>query len=430
MSKFEERLQAHLARVTGMPPTAGLEGRVLRRTTAHSLRPSWWKETLTVGALIALGVAVLIGLRAAHEGAATKPKPIPKPPATTSPIPATSYYVIQMFDGKVGWLLTDRGLFRTSDDWTNRVNTGPPGVALRGADGTDFLNQSTAWVATSQPDNPRTVTVFHTVNAGRTWQQSSITDTNSAGLAQLDFIDPLNGWLLLGYGAAAGSEGVGLYQTSDAGMHWTRIEQTLGLGHDAPGSLSFGCGKAGVSFVSLTTGWVSGSCAAGGPFLEITHDGGRTWQSQVLPGTSGVLYQSPSTSLPVFFSARTGYLVFFEGLTGRSVLYTTMDGGQTWGPHALPQPPGDLTPTVYFQSLDNGWIISQDGSLVYQTADGGRHWATYRPTPVLKELGSLGFIDSRRGFAEAASSDNQSVLLQTIDGGRTWRPIDSLTGSR
>jgi photosystem II stability/assembly factor-like uncharacterized protein len=173
--------------------------------------------------------------------------------------------------------------------------------------------------------------------------------------------------------------------------------------------------------VSLTTGWVTGSCAAGGPFLAITHDGGLTWQSQVLSGTEGVLYQSPSTSLPTFFSARDGYLVFFQA-TG-SVLYTTADGGQSWAPHTLPQPPGGLTPTVFFQSPDNGWIISQDGSVVYQTTDGGLHWTTYRPTPALKEVGSVDFIDPQRGLAEAISSNNQSVLLQTTDGGRTWQQI-------
>jgi photosystem II stability/assembly factor-like uncharacterized protein len=365
----------------------------------------------------------LIGLRAFHEGAADKSKTTPKPPAATSPIPATTFYVVQMFNSKAGWALTDQGLFRTSDDWTHWIKAGPAGVALGGRDTTDFLSETTAWVVTFQVNNPQVVTVLRTQDAGLTWQQSSIIDPNSAGPAQLDFIDALHGWLLVGYGAAASNEGVGLYRTSDGGQHWTRIEQTLGAGHDAPGSLPFGCGKAGLSFLSLTTGWVSGSCEAGGAFLAITHDGGLTWQSQVLPGTEGVLYQSPSTSLPIFFSARDGYLVFFQGSTGRSVLYTTTDGGQSWAPHSLPQPPGGLTPTVYFQSLDNGWIISQDGSLVYQTTDGGLHWTTYRPSPALKEVGSIGFIDAQRGFAEAISSNNQSVLLQTTDGGRTWQQI-------
>jgi photosystem II stability/assembly factor-like uncharacterized protein len=426
VSRLEDRLQAHLARVTATPPTAGFESRVLPKTVAHHAalpKSSWAAQVVTVGALLALGVAVLIGLRAFHEGPAVKSKTTPKPPAATSHIPATTFYVIQMFNSKAGWALTDQGLFRTSDDWMHWTKAGPAGVALGGRDTTDFLSDTTAWVATIEANNPHVVTVLRTTDAGLTWQQSSIIDPNSAGPAQLDFIDALHGWLLVGYGAAASNEGVGLYRTSDGGQHWLRIEQTLGLGHDAPGSLPFGCGKAGLSFVSLTTGWVSGSCEAGGAFLAITHDGGLTWQSQVLPGTEGVLYQTPSTTVPIFFSARAGYLVFFQGSTGRSVLYTTTDGGQSWAPHSLPQPPGGLTPTVYFQSLDNGWIISQDGSLVYQTTDRGLHWTTYRSTPALKEVGSVDFIDSQRGFAEAISSNSQSVLLQTTDGGRTWQQI-------
>jgi photosystem II stability/assembly factor-like uncharacterized protein len=426
VSKLEDRLQTHLTRVAAISPDAGFESRILPKTVAHhTLLPksAWAAQAVTVGALVAVGVAVLIGLRAFHEGAAVKPKTTPKPPAATSPIPATSFYVIQMLNGKAGWALTDQGLFRTSDDWTHWIKAGPAGVTLGGRDSTDFLSETTAWVATIQVSNPQVITVLRTGDAGLTWQQSSVIDPNSAGPAELDFIDALHGWLLLGYGAAASNEGVGLYRTSDGGQHWTRIEQTLGLGHDAPGSLPFGCGKAGVSFLSLTTGWVSGNCEAGGAFFFITHDGGLTWKPQVLPGTEGVIYQSPATSPPTFFSARAGYLVFFEGSTGRSVLYTTTDGGQSWTPHSLPQPPGGLTPTVYFQSLNNGWIISQDGSLVYQTTDGGLHWVTYSPSPALKEVGSVDFIDSQRGLAEASSSNNQSVLLQTIDGGRTWRHI-------
>jgi photosystem II stability/assembly factor-like uncharacterized protein len=425
VSKLEDRLQAHLARVTATPPTAGFESHVLHKTIAHQAslpKSSWAAQVVTVGALIAVAVAVLIGLRAFHQGPAVKSKTTPKPPAATSPIPATSFYVIQMFNGKAGWALTDQGLFRTSDDWIHWIKAGPTGVALGGRDTTDFMSETTAWVATIQVNNPQVVTVLRTRDAGLTWQQSSITDPNSAGPAQLDFIDALHGWLLVGYGAAASNEGVGLYRTSDGGQHWTRIEQTLGAGHDAPGSLPFGCGKAGLSFLSLTTGWVSGNCAAGGAFFFITTDGGLTWRPQVLPGTEGVTYQSPATSPPTFFSARDGYLLFFQGSTG-SVLYTTTDGGQSWAPHSLPQLPGGLAPTVYFQSLANGWIISGDGSLVYQTTDGGLHWTTYRPTPALKEVGSVGFIDSQRGLAEAISPNNQSVLLQTTDGGRTWQQI-------
>jgi photosystem II stability/assembly factor-like uncharacterized protein len=73
--------------------------------------------------------------------------------------------------------------------------------------------------------------------------------------------------------------------------------------------------------------------------------------------------------------------------------------------------------------MDNGWIISQDGGLVYQTTDGGREWMTFTPRPALKEVGSVDFLDSQRGFAEAISSGNQSVLLRTVDGGRSWQQV-------
>ena len=114
VSKLEERLQAHLARVTVTSPRAGLESRVLPRANTRRSAlptPSWLAQALTVGALIALGIVVLIGLRTAREGAVVvKPKATATPPAATSPIPATSFYVIQMFNSNAGWLLTDQGL--------------------------------------------------------------------------------------------------------------------------------------------------------------------------------------------------------------------------------------------------------------------------------------------------------------------------------
>jgi photosystem II stability/assembly factor-like uncharacterized protein len=376
---------------------------------------------MAVVTLVAVAAAVLIGLRSLHQGPA-RSKTTATPPATATAGKPTSFFVIQMFTDRTGWALTDKGLFRTVDGWKHWLTANPAGVALGGGDNADFLSESTAWVASIKADDPHHITVLRTVDAGRTWQQTSITDLNSAGPAQLDFVDAVHGWLLVGYGSAASNEGVALYRTSDGGQHWVRIEQTLGLGHDAPGSLPFGCGKAGISFVSLTTGWVSGNCAAGGAFLAVTHDGGFTWQSQTLPGTEGVVYQGPATTLPTFFSARDGYLVFFEG-SSASTLYTTTDGGRTWQPRPLPRAIGGVTPTVFFQSMDNGWIISQDGGLVYQTTDGGREWMTFTPRPALKEVGSVDFLDSQRGFAEAISSGNQSVLLRTVDGGRSWQQV-------
>ena len=210
MSKLEDRLQTHLTRVTATSPAAGFESRVLAKKVAHQTplpKSPWAAQAVTVGAMIAVGVAVLIGLRAFHQGPAVKSKTTPKPPAATSPIPATSLYVIQMFNSNAGWALTDQGLFRTSDDWAHWIKAGPAGVALGGRDTTDFLSETTAWVATIDVNDPHVVTVLRTDDAGLTWQQSSITDPNSAGPAQLDFIDALHGWLLVGYGAAASNEG-------------------------------------------------------------------------------------------------------------------------------------------------------------------------------------------------------------------------------
>jgi photosystem II stability/assembly factor-like uncharacterized protein len=328
-----------------------------------------------------------------------------------------------MLTPRAGWALTDQAVLRTTDGWAHWDNVAPPGTAgLVGS--AQFVTDSSAWVVTGNgAGSPHVSNVFHTTDGGARWARFSVVDPTGVGPGQVDFVDATRGWLFVSYGAAAGSMGGAIYRTVDGGAHWTQVERTVGGIQEAPGSLGFGCDKAGVSFINATTGWAAGSCAGGGPFFAVTHDGGLTWTSQTFPlpagfsGDGGV-----TTSLPVFFDDRSGYFILGGNET---VAYFTTDGGGTWVARNLPAG-GSSKPlgAIAFSSLMDGWLVSSDGTVIYRTSDAGQHWTSFRPTPQLTGPQEVDVIDATHAIAVLNPSGRQDILLITTDGGRTWRQIE------
>lgn len=108
--------------------------------------------------------------------------------------------------------------------------------------------------------------MYTSANQGKTWIISDM----PAGLdADIEFIDPSNGWLLIGdpYESSEGH----LYRTTNGGQSWSLIKRT-------------GWTDARLSFVDTQTGWAV-ACADAYCYqrkvqqtLIKTSDGGQTWQ--------------------------------------------------------------------------------------------------------------------------------------------------------
>lgn len=419
MPDLEQRLRSHLRRVVATPPAAGMDLSPIRQTSGSVPPRSRIQlgSILASAALLVLGIGLFFGLSAHRDNTVAKPKPAPS--ATALPSGTPIFLELRMIGGGVGWALTDHGVLRTTDDWSHSSSVAPAGVSLAGASAT-FLNGNTAWVAVPQHSAPRQViSIFGTADGGRTWRQSSVTDTQSLGPAELDFVDPLHGWLMVSYGAAAGSEGVGLYSSTDGGAHWNLIEQTLGGVQGRPGSLPFGCDKTGIAFVNALTGWATGECNGGPPFFYVTRDAGRSWSAQALPGTSNLILHNGSTvTLPTFFPDGSGYFTLTADMT--QILYSTRDAGTTWRADPLTAVSLGPSPLVAFSSLSDGWAVSRDGSLVSRSNDVGQHWTSFRPVPTLSQPQDLVVEDATHAIAVVNPSGSQSVLVETSDGGRTW----------
>lgn len=427
MPELEERLRAHLDRVVATPPAVGMEERILRPTAppAAPRRRAWLGQVLASAALIAVAAGLFYGLRLSRDHGVTRPKPAPSATAIPSPTPSnvqprpSQVVAVHMVSASVGWGLTNQGVLRTTDDWSHWANVGPVGAALSGA-GAEFLDGTTAWLATTQGSATGTISIFRTSDAGQSWQPSSLTDAQNVGPGELDFIDAAHGWLFVPYSSAAGSQGVALYQTTDGGSQWIRVEQTPGPVQAAPGSLPFACHKTGVAFLNAGTGWATGDCAGGSPFFYVTHDGGRTWAKQALVGPSNLALSAGSALTPPDFLADgSGHFTLMANAT--EVVYTTSDGGATWTAHSLPTGGPGQSPVVAFSSLLDGWVVSADGATIYRSQDGGGQWSSFHPAPALTQLQSLDPVDAAHAVAIVNPSGNQDVLLVTTDGGRTWK---------
>jgi len=330
---------------------------------------------------------------------------------------------LHMIDLTTGWALSEHAVLRTTDGGLQWKNVTPPHTLLTRKSIADFLTASLAWVTIPQT-NGTTTRVLWTADGGHTWQQSTVQATF---LKQITFIDSQHGWILAGWGATGGAaEAVGVFRTSDGGKTWSNVSNALPASTDIPppGHLPYGGRKSGIHFLNTSTGWITGTAVVNDLFwLFVSHDGGATWNQQLLSLPPGVPSAQLSFNSPTFFSDTDGVLpiIFSDLITGRGIatdIYVTHDGGATWkSTMLLPTAFG----TIDFVDMQHGWAT--DGLALYTTSDGGQHWAKLSPGANFKQITYLSFVSSTTGWAIGGQSNTSSFLLRTADGGKTWTPI-------
>jgi len=348
------------------------------------------------------------------------------PPSTTHP-----WLSIHMLDKTHGWALWQQFVLKTTDGglhWQNVIPASafsdvPPSSTPRGT----FLNDQDAWVVIPvviPPDTTQdTIRVLRTTDGGKNWQNSIIHTPAGSRSDIPHFLNPSNGWLQT-FGQPGDSNSA-LFHTTDGGLHWSE-----------PGklNLSYIPDPSGSSFSDTQTGWETGDNPPAAmnnatnnaqPLLNVTHNGGVTWQSQLLPalpggGKSDML----STSPPIFFG-KTGLLPVTDQIIPPKTpgigldLYVTHNSGQTWTPTkfitSTITPNGSNFPTVDAVDSQHAWATL--GANLYATSDGGQSWIQLPQPP--QPIDKFSFIDTNNGWASTPTN-----LLHTPNGGRTWQPIN------
>ena len=181
--------------------------------------------------------------------------------------------------------------------------------------------------------------------------------------------------------------------------------------------------KRGVTFLSATTGWITGATnGLDSMYLFVTHDGGRAWrQQQILIPPQARPHWEATTELPTFFTVRDGTLPIAYSIFDNSretrlfiVFYMTHDGGATWDYTT----PLSVCCSSNFADINHGWVT--DGRLLSMTSDGGRRWTAFEPGPLFADVRQLDFTSPSVGWAVRETSP---FLLKTVDWGHTWAPI-------
>ncbi|HLJ67040.1 MAG TPA: hypothetical protein VKX16_06745 [Chloroflexota bacterium] len=350
------------------------------------------------------------------------------------------------------------GIFSTADGgktWTERLRvTGAPLVAphlLPDAWMHAFSSQAILVLPFTDAYNSP-ARLYRSFDGGRTWQSARIPGPPGfSGPTDLAFAGHRRLWLILHYGAAAGSEQVSLFRTRNAGVHWSRIAcipvQGAQLRCPAPSGLGFGGFKGNIVFANATHGWLTHYDYSGIPSLFVTNDGGYHW-TVTRPGLPrGVSGPSPRTGTypdaqyeqPIPF----GHFVVLptdvnvctthprRNTTCRGTLYALLsfDDGNHWTASRR-IPAGANTVRPIWQAMTSHIWWSVDGSRLWATHDAGMHW---RPMPLRlpkgQQLFQIQFLSPSVGWAIAGQTSSQSgyarstTLLRTANGGRSWAVV-------
>ena len=355
----------------------------------------------------------------------------------------TSVLDLHMFTATTGWAWAGGSqILHTSSGVAHWTIVPPPvgdfvivGVAWAGSESARILAAPAS--SLNNLERPYTLTPWLTDDAGAHWTKGqTFTVLLEAGQdpttsSDLDFVDPLHGWFFDAQNLSVGAP-MFIYRTVDGGMHWSLVETTPANGVARRGALPVGCAAYGMTFINATTGWVGGQCGQATLF-DVTHDGGTTWVPQTI-GCIDCAFYPPQFTSPLDGSAYGG--------SGGYGLFVTNDGGRTW--NARGQPPGNWPD---FVDAHHGFTLGLTGNnnpsvILWTTSDGGVTWgqaphgAIHGNGP--QETSQLDFITPRFGWAVSVYITSGGGLLrggqtpfptpppelwQTTDGGVSWSQI-------
>jgi photosystem II stability/assembly factor-like uncharacterized protein len=356
----------------------------------------------------------------------TVPPPTPAATDTITPLPATAtptvlpltvaaspaIQVLDMLDANNGWALTDTGVVRSMDGGATWYEVTPAG--LNGAPASPFfLDAATGWLVVGAGD-PTSGMLYHTTDGGITWASTTV----PFGGGSLHFIDPMNGWDLVGLSAGMSHEAVAIFRTSDGGESWSKVFTDDPGASGSSDSLPLVGDKNGITALDANHAWVTGAEPMNDLiYVYATQDGGSTWTLQNLAMPAGYSGAMTGPSQPVFFSASEAVLPvqLFANTTGTD-FYISHDGGQTWAASTPIAQGGFLavaSATVFF--------VWDGGATLNVSQDAGASWSTLTPDITIKDdMVSMQFINASTGWVLTSDANNHRMLRKTVDGGAHW----------
>ena len=322
-----------------------------------------------------------------------------------------------MLDVMNGWGITDTNLVRTVDGGSTWYDMTPPGVSNLGYSASVFfLDPLTGWVVIAGADFING-TLEITTDGGSTW--SSVAVPFAGGL--IDFINATTGFILVGRGAAAGSQAVDVYYSADGGVSWNQVYSMVPGAGDNVNTLPFSGQKSGFAFLDNSHGWVGGSIPMDGyVYLFASSDGGHVWAKQDVALPVGYETAMTEVGSAKFFSNTDGILpVRLMKDQTAFVFFISHDSGSTW----ISSSP-ILSNGQYSIASNQDFFVWDGGLKINVSHDGGQTWvSTSTNLDISDRLTKFLFLDNQTGWAVTADANNQRMLYKTLDGGATWNVL-------
>lgn len=265
------------------------------------------------------------------------------------------------------------------------------------------------------------MTVALTDNNGRQWARAytSVADLASI-VAQVTFVNPQDGWIVVGGQGFTGSIPYWIYRTTDGGAQWQ------GTSPKTANEVPFPTyDAADLVFPSARVGWLAFTSTSPGVYLYRTTDAARRWQRVSLAPPPDLLVTTAVAGPSFGAHGRDGLLlVQYQTRAGRAgfAAYQTKNDGITWQrmPGTFPVPRKTVIHGSAVLAGRIAWVWV--GSVLAKTTDGGAHWIE-APSP-LGPLPSDWLPSMVLVNRTTAWGINQHVQLAiTRNGGSVWHAV-------
>lgn len=236
-----------------------------------------------------------------------------------------------------------------------------------------LLNASSGWVLTGNR-------VLLTTDSGESWREISPKEGGYAAPIDVLFLDATTGWIL--YKARSGDADFTLAITSDGGETWTSSNIKIPVPSPESGGPML-AGNGQLAFSDRLHGWLlidfqtSSAFSSGG--LYTTADGGLTWgEAKNEPGFFGTIRAFPNGDLWALAGDFRDLLVSKHGTAFQAVdLPAPPIVAPAAGPHySLPTFSDDSH--GFLAVTYEGTSKKDSAAALFITADGGDHWAADR----------------------------------------------------